>query len=70
VIYRLTGNKEVIYLDVYQPFGKWQAVAFERDLKAAMCTRCRLFVQVTTSAFSVTNRGTKQPAGILMFINQ
>jgi hypothetical protein len=29
-------------VDVNRLFGKWQAVAFERDLKAAKCTRCRL----------------------------
>jgi hypothetical protein len=30
-------------------FGKWHAVALEQDLKAAKCTRYRLYVQVEST---------------------
>jgi hypothetical protein len=61
-----SGSDRVVimrHLAENQLLGKWQAVAFEQDLKAAKCTRCRLFGQMTRSAFQEQSLGSWENSG-------
>jgi hypothetical protein len=45
-------------------FGKWHAVALEQDLKAAKCTRYRLYVQVDAYKMPTNCFIGKVPSGL------